>query len=159
MQVKEIDINTGKIKGYGICKKKKVQNLIFRWSYHSDLLWWFILDLFCLAISSLKWPVGTYCNSIQSPLLKTPRTDDCQILVIFLCGFMKKGGSPFHYWTLYNLILLVHTLGELVSQPNTLSVIYNLLTKLVISLQVQISKISCCPEVLKYRLLYQLYVS
>ena len=23
MQVKEIDINTGKIKGYGICKKKK----------------------------------------------------------------------------------------------------------------------------------------
>ena len=38
MQVKEIDINTGKIKGYGICKKK-VQNLIFRWSYHSDLLY------------------------------------------------------------------------------------------------------------------------
>ena len=38
MQVKEIDINTGKIKGYGICKKK-VQKLIFRWSYHSDLLY------------------------------------------------------------------------------------------------------------------------
>ena len=38
MQVKEIDINTGKIKRYGICKKK-VQNLIFRWSYHSDLLY------------------------------------------------------------------------------------------------------------------------
>ena len=42
MQVKEIDINTGKIKGYGICKKK-VQNLIFRWSYHSDLLYVFFL--------------------------------------------------------------------------------------------------------------------
>ena len=38
MQVKEIDINIGKIKRYGICKKK-VQNLIFRWSYHSDLLY------------------------------------------------------------------------------------------------------------------------
>ena len=38
MQVKKIDINTRKIKGYGICKKK-VQNLIFRWSYHSDLLY------------------------------------------------------------------------------------------------------------------------
>ena len=32
------DINTGKIKEYGICKKK-VQNLIFRWSFHSDLLY------------------------------------------------------------------------------------------------------------------------
>ena len=40
MQVKEIDINTRKIKGYGICNKtKKVQNLMFRWSYHSDLLY------------------------------------------------------------------------------------------------------------------------
>ena len=38
MQVKDINIDTGKIKGYGICKKK-VQNLIFRWSYHSDLLY------------------------------------------------------------------------------------------------------------------------
>ena len=38
MQVKEIDINTGKIKEYGICNKK-VQNHIFRWSYHSDLLY------------------------------------------------------------------------------------------------------------------------
>ena len=27
MQVKEIDINPEKIKGYGICGKKKVQNL------------------------------------------------------------------------------------------------------------------------------------
>ena len=38
MQVKKIDINTGKIMGYGICKKK-LQNLIIRWSYHSDLLY------------------------------------------------------------------------------------------------------------------------
>ena len=38
MQVKEVDIDTEKIKGYGICNKKK-QNLIFRWSYHSDLLY------------------------------------------------------------------------------------------------------------------------
>ena len=39
MQVKEIDIDTGKIKKYGICNNKKVSNLIFRWSYHSDLLY------------------------------------------------------------------------------------------------------------------------
>ena len=38
MQVKEKDINTGKIKGYGICQKK-LRNLILRWSYHSDLLY------------------------------------------------------------------------------------------------------------------------
>ena len=38
MQVKDIDIDTGKIKGYKICKKK-VRNLIFRWFYHSDLLY------------------------------------------------------------------------------------------------------------------------
>ena len=38
MQVKDIDIDPGKIKGYGICKKK-VRNLICRWSYHSDLLY------------------------------------------------------------------------------------------------------------------------
>ena len=45
MQVKEININTGKIKGYEICKKKKeVKNLIFRWSYHSDLLYSFFND-------------------------------------------------------------------------------------------------------------------
>ena len=38
MQVKEIYINTKKNQGYGICNKK-VQNLIVRWSYHSDLLY------------------------------------------------------------------------------------------------------------------------
>ena len=36
MQVKEIDINTGKIKRYGICTKKSTKSP-FRWSYHSDL--------------------------------------------------------------------------------------------------------------------------
>ena len=34
---KKIDIDTGKIKSFGICKKK-VRNLICWWSYHSDLL-------------------------------------------------------------------------------------------------------------------------
>ena len=38
MEVKEIDINTEKIKGYEICTKK-IQHLIFWWSYHSDLLY------------------------------------------------------------------------------------------------------------------------
>ena len=38
MQVKETDIDTGKIKEYRIFKKK-VHNLIFSWSYHSGLLY------------------------------------------------------------------------------------------------------------------------
>ena len=53
MQVKEIDINTGKIKGYGICQKK-VQNLIFRWSYHSDLLYKLSLDNVSVPVFLLK---------------------------------------------------------------------------------------------------------
>ena len=43
MQVKEIDINTGKNQEIWNLQKK-VQNLIFRWSYHSDLLYKSILD-------------------------------------------------------------------------------------------------------------------
>ena len=38
MQVKEIDIDTGKNLGLWNLQKK-IQNLIFRWTYHSDLLY------------------------------------------------------------------------------------------------------------------------
>ena len=50
MQVKEIEIDTGKIKGYGIFKK--IQNLICRWSYHSDLLY-FVWGKMFINITSL----------------------------------------------------------------------------------------------------------
>ena len=38
MQVKEINIGTGKFKGYRICNKKSM-NSHLRWSYQSDLVY------------------------------------------------------------------------------------------------------------------------
>ena len=51
MQVKEIDIETWEIKGYDISKKKEVRNLVFRWFYHSDLLYLFLLYVFIKSVN------------------------------------------------------------------------------------------------------------